>query len=77
MRRSTELNDAELDEFERLIEVPDRDLLAWVTGERSRSRRSYDTPLFRRVARFHAHRGEAVTADWRDPRPNCWRPAGR
>ena len=27
------LSDAELDEFERLIDVPDRDLLAWVTGE--------------------------------------------
>ncbi len=28
-----ELDDDELAEFERLIEVPDRDLLAWITGE--------------------------------------------
>ena len=31
--RSATLSDAELAEFERLIEVPDRDLLAWITGE--------------------------------------------
>src|SRR5262245_31948113 len=28
-----ELSEAELVEFERLLEVPDRELLAWVTGE--------------------------------------------
>ncbi len=26
------LSDAELDDFEQLIEVPDRDLFAWLTG---------------------------------------------
>ena len=33
------LTDAELAEFERLIEVPDRELLAWVTGEARRAGR--------------------------------------
>ncbi len=50
------LTDAELDEFERLLDVPDQDLLAWVTGE-SRRRREYDTPLFRRLRAFHCDAG--------------------
>ena len=28
------LTDAELDEYERLLDLPDTDLLAWITGER-------------------------------------------
>ena len=28
-----ELSDAELDDYERLLEVPDHDLYGWVTGE--------------------------------------------
>lgn len=31
--RITELSDAELDDFERLMEHPDRDLFAWISGE--------------------------------------------
>lgn len=27
------LNDAELDQYERLLDIPDGDLLSWVTGE--------------------------------------------
>ena len=45
------LADAELDEFERLMEVPDRELLAWVTGEADVPA-SYDTALFRRLRDF-------------------------
>src|SRR5437773_3184377 len=47
-----ELADGELTEFERLIEVPDRDLLAWVTGEIDVPP-DLDTALFRRLRRFH------------------------
>ena len=46
------LTDAELDEYERLMEVPDRDLLKWVTDEAPVAA-NYDTPIFRRVKAFH------------------------
>lgn len=52
----SELTDAELDVFEQLIEVPDRDLLAWLTGERE-TPANYDTPVFRRLQAFHTHAG--------------------
>ncbi|MGN6098852.1 MAG: succinate dehydrogenase assembly factor 2 [Bosea sp. (in: a-proteobacteria)] len=45
-------DDAELDEFERLIEVLDRDLLSWVTGE-APVPENYDTELFRKLKAFH------------------------
>jgi antitoxin CptB len=47
-----QLAEPELIEFERLIEVLDRDLLAWVTGE-EQVPADYDTPLFRRMRAFH------------------------
>jgi antitoxin CptB len=47
-----QLGDAELAEFERLIEVPDRDLLAWITGEADVPT-NYDSTLFRRLRDFH------------------------
>lgn len=47
-------DDAELDEFERLIEVLDRDLLSWVTGE-APVPENYDTELFRKLTAFHTH----------------------
>ena len=46
------LGDAELDEYERLIEMPDPDLLNWVTGA-SPTPSSHDTALFRRLRDFH------------------------
>jgi len=49
------LSDAELAEFERLIEVPDRELLGWVTGE-IEVPQAFDTALFRRLRDFHHHR---------------------
>jgi antitoxin CptB len=52
------LSDDEVAEFERLIEVPDRELLAWVTGEASVPA-AYDTPLFRRLRDFNRS-GEAA-----------------
>lgn len=48
------MNEAELDEFERLIEVLDRDLLSWVTGE-APAPENYDSDVFRRLKAFHRH----------------------
>jgi antitoxin CptB len=47
-----QLSEQELDEFERLIEVPDRELLAWVTGE-AEVPPDYDTHLLRRLCDFN------------------------
>jgi len=48
------LTEAELDVFEVLIEVPDRDLFAWITqGEDVPT--NYDTPVFRGMKAFHTH----------------------
>ena len=48
------LSEEELDLFERLSEVPDRDILAWITGE-AQVPSNYDTPLFARLRAFHTH----------------------
>ncbi len=48
------LSDAELDLFEQLIEVLDRDLLSWITGE-AEVLANYDTDVFRRLKAFHHH----------------------
>jgi antitoxin CptB len=53
-----ELSDDELAEFERLIDVPDHEVLAWVTGEAAVPA-AYDTPLFRRL-RYFNRRGEGA-----------------
>lgn len=45
--------EAELDEFERLIEVPDRDLFAWVTDKQD-TPANYDTAVFRALKAFHS-----------------------
>ena len=45
------LTEGELAEFERLIEVPDRELLAWITGEADIPA-IYDGPLLRRLREF-------------------------
>lgn len=52
-----QLADAELCEFERLLEVPDRELLAWVTGEAAVPAR-YDTALLRRLCAFNRRRAD-------------------
>ena len=49
------LADVELDEFERLIEVPDQDLFSWIMGEAA-APADYDTPLFRKLRDFNHHR---------------------
>ena len=50
------LTQDELMEFEQLMEAPDRELLAWVTGE-TEVPPDYDTALFRRLRDFN-HRRE-------------------
>lgn len=47
------LSEAELDQFDDLLETIDRDLFAWATGE-TPTPEAYDTPLFRRIVAFHA-----------------------
>jgi antitoxin CptB len=49
-----DLSDEDLAEFERLIEVPDRDLLDWITGE-IETPSNYDTSVFQRLKGFHTH----------------------
>lgn len=48
------MSEEDLAEFERLIEVPDRDLLGWITGEIPVPE-NYDSALFRRLKGFHTH----------------------
>jgi antitoxin CptB len=51
-----QLTQEELTEFEQLMEVPDRELLAWITGEAAVPA-DHDTTLFRRLRDFN-HRRE-------------------
>ena len=53
-----QLTSDELAEFEHLLEVPDRELLAWITGE-ANAPPEYDTALFRRLRDFN-RRGEGA-----------------
>jgi antitoxin CptB len=53
-----QLTQDEVAEFEQLIEVPDRELLAWVTGE-AEVPPNYDTALFRRLRDFNHRRERA------------------
>ncbi|GEP11457.1 succinate dehydrogenase assembly factor 2 [Methylobacterium gnaphalii] len=48
------LSEDDLTAFEALIELPDRDLLGWLTGEAA-TPSNYDTPVFRRLKAFHRH----------------------
>jgi antitoxin CptB len=54
-----QLTQEELADFEQLMEVPDRELLAWVTGEASVPA-NYDTALLRRMRDFN-HRRERTS----------------
>jgi len=47
-----QLTSDELAEFEHLMEAPDRELLAWITGE-AEVAPEYDTALFRRLRDFN------------------------
>ena len=45
------MSDADVDEFERLMDVPEPDLLAWVMGARE-TPAPFDTALFRKLRDF-------------------------
>lgn len=51
------LSEADVADFERLIEVEDPDLFAWIGGETPPA--EHDTPVFRRFRQFHLS-GEGV-----------------
>ena len=57
-----QLSEEELTVYETLMEVPDRDLLRWVTGE-AQVPDNYDTDVFRRVKSF-----QVTPADFRSGR---------
>jgi antitoxin CptB len=46
-----DLSDDELGEFERLMEVPEKDIFGWMLG-REDVPANYDGPLFRRIQDF-------------------------
>ena len=50
------LSEAELDEYERLLDALETDLLAWFTGV-SAVPIEYDTAMFRRIRDFHLKDG--------------------
>lgn len=46
------MSDAELDEFERLIDVSDPELFRWIMGEAD-APLDHDTPVFRKLKAFN------------------------
>jgi antitoxin CptB len=46
------MSEDELDEFERLIDVPDPELFGWIMG-RTAPPAEYDKPMFRRMKAFN------------------------
>jgi antitoxin CptB len=56
-RTIAELGERDLAEFERLIELPDGELLAWIIGEADVPP-NLDRALFRRLRDFHAQGAE-------------------
>ncbi|MEX2035927.1 MAG: succinate dehydrogenase assembly factor 2 [Xanthobacteraceae bacterium] len=47
-----ELSDGELAEFERLLDIPDPELFAWITGAEA-APSEWDRVIFRRLRDFH------------------------
>jgi antitoxin CptB len=48
------LCESDLDDYERLLEAPDRDIFGWITGE-AVPPAAYDTPVLRKIRNFHYH----------------------
>ena len=55
------LDDSELNELERLIELPDREILGWVIGEIAVPA-DFDTARFRRMRDFHLQGSKTAEA---------------
>ncbi len=51
-RHAAALSDAEVDEFEALMEAPDPEIYLWITGTVP-TPANYDTALLRRLRAFH------------------------
>ena len=54
--RLATLSDSELVDLEALMNVPDQDLFAWVTGAAPVAA-NYNSPVFRAIVAFHADKG--------------------
>jgi len=50
------LDEAEIDDLERLLDAEDHDVLGWVTGEIA-TPGDYDTPVFRKICAFFGKKG--------------------
>jgi antitoxin CptB len=50
------LNDGDMQDYELLMEAPDRDIFKWLTGEAA-TPANYDTPVFRRIMDFYKDGG--------------------
>lgn len=57
-----ELSDRDLADFEALMEVPDQDVLAWVTGTEPVAA-DHATPVFHAIVAFHARRADSEAHD--------------
>jgi len=55
----TGFSDAELDAFEELLEIPDQQAFAWITGAEE-IRTDFDTTMFRRLRDFHMSNDETL-----------------
>ena len=53
-----DLSEAELNQYEQLLELPDHDLYVWVTGE-AEIPAEYDSAVLRRLCDFHNSPAEA------------------
>lgn len=51
-----QMSDAELDDYERLLEVPDHDIYGWVTGELPIPQ-DYHSDVLTRIVQFHEQDG--------------------
>ncbi|MGB6174835.1 MAG: succinate dehydrogenase assembly factor 2 [Methylocella sp.] len=54
------LCESELDDYELLLEAPDRDVFSWLTFE-AETPRLYDTPVLGKIRAFHSHAGPIPT----------------
>ncbi|MFC0283338.1 succinate dehydrogenase assembly factor 2 [Camelimonas abortus] len=54
--RIDQLSDQDLADLEVLLELPDRDVFSWLTGEAALPA-EHDTPVFRQIREFHRHSG--------------------
>lgn len=52
------MTDSELDELERLLDVPDQEIYSWFTGEGAVPPQ-FDSALFKRMRAFSSRRGDA------------------